>query len=411
MANTPREFQVFVKPVGALCNLDCRYCYYVSKYTVAGGVDALCMQDSLLEEYIARHIEASSGPTITFSWHGGEPTLLGLDYFRKIVALQRKHQPLNKQIFNGIQTNGLLLNEEWCRFLSSERFGVGLSLDGPAERHDGYRVTRGGEPTHRQVVRAFDLLKRSGVTCDILCAVHDKNVLHPLQVYQYFKEIGGRYIGFLPIVETIAGSDAQIAPYSVPPDAYGEFLCAIFDEWSRKDIGRVSVQIFEEAIRPLQGSEHSLCIFRKTCGNIPVIEHDGDFFCCDHFVDEAHRLGNIRETPFGELLGSRELKLFGEAKQNTLPRCCRQCAVLDMCNGGCLKDRFLKTPEGEPGLNYLCSGYKRFFTHCRPFFLKIIAASKARRPRESNPGRNDPCPCGSGKKYKKCCEHRRQESA
>jgi uncharacterized protein len=228
-------------------------------------------------------------------------------------------------------------------------------------------------------------------------------VLHPLQVYQFFKSIGGRHIAFLPIVERIPGSNSEIEPYSVPAASFGEFLCTIFDEWTRKDIGRISVQIFEEAIRPLQGSEHSLCIFGKTCGNIPVIEHNGDFFCCDHFVDEKHHLGNILETPFPDLLESRQQKAFGEAKRNALPRYCLLCAVLDMCNGGCPKDRFLLTPDGEPGLNYLCHGYKRFFTHCRPFFLKVVAASRARRKNRSSPGRNDLCPCGSGKKYKKCC--------
>jgi uncharacterized protein len=411
MAKTLQEFQVFAKPIGSLCNLECRYCYYVNKQLSAAGVETLRMPDSLLEEYIVQHIEASPGTTIAFSWHGGEPTLLGLDYFRKIVALQRKHQPRNKQILNGMQTNGILLDEEWCRFLSSERFGVGLSLDGPAKLHDAYRVTRGGEPTHKLVMRAFEYLKRGGITCDILCAVHDQNALHPLQVYQYFKEIGGRYLGFLPVVERLPGSDSEAAPYSAAADSFGEFLCTIFDEWSQRDIGRVSVQIFEEAIRPLQGSEHSLCIFRKTCGNIPVIERNGDFFCCDHFVDEKHRLGNILETPFPELLQSREQKAFGETKRNTLPRYCLQCSVLDMCNGGCPKDRFLLTPEGEPGLNYLCRGYKHLFTHCRPFFLKVVAASRTRPKSESSPGRNDPCPCGSGKKHKKCCMGKKQETA
>jgi uncharacterized protein len=417
MTKNINEFQVFAKPIGSLCNLECRYCYYLNKHQSSANIEALRMPESLLEEYIVQHIDASAGSTVTFSWHGGEPTLLGLDFFRKIVALQRKHQPRNKRIYNGVQTNGILLDEEWCRFLSSEQFGVGLSLDGPAVLHDAYRVSRGGEPTHRQVLRAFEYLKRSGITCDILCAVHGQNVLHPLEVYQFFKEIGGRYIGFLPIVEKIPGSGSQTAPYSVPADAFGEFLCAIFDEWSREDIGRVSVQIFEEAIRPLQGSEHSLCIFRKTCGNIPVIEHNGDFFCCDHFVDEKHHLGNILETPFQELLRSREQRSFGEAKRNTLPRHCLQCEVLDMCNGGCPKDRFLLTPEGEPGLNYLCRGYTRFFTHCRPFFLNVVAATRARQKKAISPNRNDPCPCGSGKKYKKCClgkkqntEYRRQVS-
>jgi uncharacterized protein len=403
MVQASRDFQVFAKPVGPLCNLACRYCYYISKQLPHTGEESMRMPDALLEEYIVQHIAASRGPRIEFSWHGGEPTLLGLGYFKKIVALQNKHLPGGKRIYNGIQTNGILIDEDWCRFLAAEGFGVGLSLDGPQELHDRYRQTRGGEPTHRQVMRAFELLKRTGITCDILCAVHDQNARHSLQVYRFFKEIGVQYMSFLPIVARTPGSQSEPEPCTVSAEDYGLFLCAIFDEWTKRDIGRRSVQIFEEAIRPLQRSEHSLCIFRKTCGNVPVVEHNGDVFACDHFVDAAHHLGNILEVPFVQLLESPALRSFGEAKRDALPRYCRQCEVLDMCNGGCPKDRFLQTPEGEPGLNYLCAGFKRFFMHCRPFFQKVIAAAQARQARTRSVGRNDPCPCGSGLKYKKCC--------
>jgi uncharacterized protein len=403
MAQASRDFQVFAKPIGPLCNLACRYCYYIPKQPAQAGMESLRMPEPILEQYIAQHIAASRGPAVAFSWHGGEPTLLGLDYFKKIVALQRKHLPRGKRVFNGMQTNGVLIDAEWCTFLAAEGFGVGLSLDGPQDLHDRYRRTRAGEPTHGQVLRAFELLKHSGITCDILCAVHDGNVRRPLQVYRYFKEIGGRNISFLPIVVRTPGSESGIEPCSVPAADYGSFLCVIFDEWIRQDIGRVSVQIFEEAIRPLQGAEHSLCIFQRTCGNIPVVEHNGDFFSCDHYVDEAHRLGNILDVPFVQLLESAAQRAFGEAKRVGLPQYCRQCAVLDMCNGGCPKDRFLRTPEGEPGLNYLCSGFKRFFAHCRPFFQKVIAAARARQAKTNNVGRNDLCPCGSGLKFKRCC--------
>ena len=403
MVQASRDFQVFAKPVGPLCNMACRYCYYISKQPLHAAIDSLRMPDALLEEYIVQHIAATRRPTIAFSWHGGEPTLLGLDYFKKIVALQRKHLPGGKRIFNGMQTNGILLDEEWCGFLAAEGFGVGLSLDGPQELHDRYRLTGGNEPTHRLAMRAFELLKRSGITCDILCSVHDQNVRHPLQVYRYFKQIGGQYISFLPIVMKMPGSESDTEPCTVPAEDYGSFLCAIFDEWTQRDIGRVSVQIFEEAIRSLRGLAHSLCIFRKTCGEIPVIEHNGDFFSCDHFVDEAHRLGNILEVPLAQLLESSAQRAFGEAKRDALPRHCAQCEVLEMCNGGCPKDRFLATPEGQPGLNYLCAGFKRFFTHCRPFFQKVIAAAQARQAKTNSVGRNDPCSCGSGLKYKKCC--------
>ncbi len=403
MTKTVREFQVFAKPAGPLCNLACRYCYYSSGQTSAAAADSYRMPDDALEEYIRQHIHAAPGETVSFSWHGGEPTLLGLEYFRKIVALQRRHLPRNKRLFNGMQTNGMLIDEEWSRFLASEHFGIGLSLDGPPELHDCYRVTRGGEPTHSRALRAFELLKRSGITCDILCAVHDQNVRHPHRVYGYLKSIGSRYIGFLPIVERLPGSGSEPSFFSTSAEAYGEFLCAVFDEWSHQDIGRVSVQLFEEAARPLQGAEHSLCIFRKVCGDIPVVERNGDFFPCDHFVEEAHRIGNILETPFLQLLESPEQKEFGAAKRRSLPRYCLQCDVLDMCNGGCPKDRFLLTPEGEPGLNFLCRGYKRFFSHCRPFFLKVIELSRASAASKRMPGRNDACPCGSGLKYKRCC--------
>ena len=398
---TSPSFQVFAKPGSGLCNLECRYCYYLANQPAGDGLEQARMPERLLEDYIVQHISATAGPLITFSWHGGEPTILGLAYFRTIVRLQEKHRPRNKRISNGIQTNGLLLNEEWCRFLSVENFGVGLSLDGPADLHDCYRTARGQAPTHASAWRAFELLNRHGVACDLLCAVHDRNVQAPLRVYGFFKDIGAKYLAFLPVVERTTGS--QPGPHTVPAPAFGEFLCAIFDEWVNHDIGRVTVQIFEEAARPAQGENHSLCIFRKRCGNIPVVEHNGDFYSCDHFVDENHRLGNIQEVQLAKLLDSPRQKAFGEAKRNTLPHDCLQCDVLDMCNGACPKDRFIQTPAGEPGLNFLCAGYKQFFTHSRPFFRKVAALAKAPLKPKESVGRNDPCPCGSGLKYKKCC--------
>ncbi len=359
------------------------------------------MDDALLEEYIVQHIDASPGPDINFSWHGGEPTVLGLDYFRKIVGLQRKYRPPGWRITNGVQTNGTLLDEEWCRFFSAEHFSVGLSLDGPRELHDRYRVTKGQRPTHREVMRGFELLRRHSVACDILCVVHDQNVHYPTQIYRFFREIGARYLGFLPVVEPAHDADRGVSPYTVPAEAFGAFLCTIFDEWARRDIGRISVQIFEEASRPARGLEHSLCVFRETCGEIPVVEHNGDFFPCDHFVDEQHRLGNIHETALVELLESPAQRTFGQAKLDGLPRYCRTCEVRPMCNGGCPKDRFLRAPDGEAGLNYLCAGFKRFFTHVRSRFMQPATLQNARHP--PGTGRNDPCPCGSGRKYKKCC--------
>ena len=415
MAKASREFQVFAKPGGSVCNLDCRYCYYLKKKDLYGKGASFRMSDDILELYIVHHIDASSAEVINFSWHGGEPTVLGLDYFRKIVALQRKHRPSGRQIRNGIQTNGTLLDEDWCRFLAAEGFGVGLSLDGPKELHDLYRVSKKQEPTHEQVMRGYALLQKHQIPFDILCLVHDQNVQYPTKVYRFFKEIGARFLGFLPLVE-LRSDEQSVSDHTVPAEAFGAFLCAVFDEWLSQDIGRINVQIFEEAIRTAFGQDHGLCIFRKTCGDIPVIEHNGDFFSCDHFVDMEHRIGNIGETPLIDMLDSAAQRAFGQAKLSGLPLFCRTCEVLAMCNGGCPKDRFILTPDGERGLNYLCAGYKHFFTHCRPFVAELSVQWREQQsegktlttPEKTTKinvktGRNDPCPCGSGRKYKKCC--------
>jgi uncharacterized protein len=416
MAKASREFQVFAKPAGSICNLDCHYCYYLKKKHLYPESESFRMPDGILEKYIVQHIEASPEQVIRFSWHGGEPTVLGLDYFRKIVALQHKHQPANRRIANGIQTNGILLDEDWCRFFATEDFVVGLSLDGPQEMHDRYRVTKDQKPTHEQTMHGYKLLQQHRIYCDILCVVNAHNVRHPTQVYRFFKKINAQYVTFLPLVEPHPDVEGGVSSRTMPAEAWGSFLCAIFDEWISHDIGRVKVQIFEEASRTAFNQDHSLCIFRPTCGDIPVIEHNGDFFSCDHFVDTEHNLGNIQETPLVELLESPEQRAFGQAKLETLPRYCRACDVRAMCNGGCPKNRFLRTPDGEEGLNYLCSGYKSFFSHCQPFITEVAAVWSQQSPESQMPaaqdanarsrpktGRNDPCPCGSGLKYKKCC--------
>ena len=417
MAKASFEFQIFAKPAGARCNLDCHYCYYLQKELLYPETESFQMPDDLLEEYIIQQIAIAPEPAIPFFWHGGEPTILGLDYFRKIVALQRKHQPEGRRVTNSIQTNGVLLNEEWCRFFAAEGFAVGLSLDGPQALHDRYRVTKGQQPTHKQVMQGYRLLRQHKLPVDMLCVVHAQNVQYPLQVYRFFKEIKAQYLSFIPLVEPQPSAEGGVSPRTVPAGGFGIFLCTLFDEWVRQDIGRVIVQIFEEAARPAYGQDHSLCIFRSTCGNIPVIEHNGDFYSCDHFVTPEHRLGNIRETPLGALLESPVQRSFGQDKLDKLPRYCRACEVRSMCNGGCPKDRIIQTPDGETGLNYLCAGYKHFFRHCLPYtarwadllragqpperLMKILQAEDVKdRPKA---GRNDPCPCGSGRKYKKCC--------
>ena len=380
MAKASREFQVFVKPIGSICNLDCHYCYYLEKERLYPEGEKFQMRYEVLEEYIIQHIDASPEAVIRFSWHGGEPTVLGLDYFRKVVELQRKHLPPGKSIVNGVQTNGTLLDDDWCRFFAREGFAVGLSLDGPPEMHDRFRVTKDKRPTHEQTMRGYELLQKHRVNTDILCVVNSHNVQFPLQVYRFFKQIKAQYISFLPMVEPQPDTNGGVCHLTVPAEAWGTFLCTIFDEWRDNDIGKVKVQIFEEAVRTAFNQEHSLCIFRPTCGDIPVVEHNGDFYSCDHYVDVEHCLGNITETPLVELLENPEQRAFGEAKMDALPRYCRECGVRSMCNGECPKNRFITTPDGEPGLNYLCEGYKRFFTHCQSFVSEVAAQWRRQNP-------------------------------
>lgn len=417
MTKAPREFLIFAKPAGPVCNMHCSYCYYVHKKSLYPQTADFRMPDDVLESYIAQQINCPPGDEVSFFWHGGEPTILGLEYFQKIRRLQEKHKLPHARILNNIQTNGILLNEDWCRFLAAEKFSVGLSLDGPAKFHDAYRRTAGGAATHKQVMEAYRLLRKHKVPCDILCVVSDANVQAPLEVYRFFKDMKAQYISFIPLVEpSTAGGDA-VTSRTVPPAAFGKFLCTVFDEWVKRDIGKVIVQIFEEAARPAYGQNHSLCIFRPTCGDVTALEHNGDLYACDHFVDKGHFLGNIRQTPLETMIGGSELSAFGEAKRDALPQICRECDVLEMCNGGCPKDRIIKAPDGVNTLNYLCAGYKAFFSHFRPYaqrlailraaghppaqLMEILEKERAKdRPRV---GRNDPCPCGSGLKYKKCC--------
>ena len=365
------DFQVFVKPMGAMCNMACQYCYYLKNGTLYPEDKHPRMTEDLLEQYIVQHIRASSGPTIFFSWHGGEPTLAGLHYFERIVEIQRKYQPEGFSILNGLQTNGTLLNDDWCRFLAAENFTVGISLDGPEELHSVYRKTKDGHPSFKETIRGYELLKSHGVQYEILCVVNAVNVVDPLGVYRFFKELQCEYVSFLPLVERLPSGWNTVTESSVTAKAYGRFLCAIFDEWKALDIGTVKIQIFEEALRTAFDLEHTLCIFKETCGGVPVVELNGDFYSCDHYVDSQHLIGNISKTSLVELLESRKQEVFGLEKLYLMPLFCLNCEVRSMCNGGCPKDRFIKTPKGEPGLNYLCEGYKLFFKHCKPFVEEV----------------------------------------
>ena len=370
------NFQIFVKPVGAQCNLACGYCYYLEKQDLYPDKITLRMSDELLEEYIFQHIRASAGPEIFFSWHGGEPTMAGLKFYQQVVALQKKHLPQNFRLLNGIQTNGTLLNDEWCQFLKKENFIVGISLDGPEEFHSAYRSRKDGKSSFAEVIRGYQLLKKNEIPTEILCVVNSTNVGYPLEVYRFFKSLNVKYMTFLPLVEKQISSVNLFSERSVPAKAFGEFLCTIFDEWVSSDIGNVKIQIVEEALRTAFDLEHSLCIFKSTCGGVPVVESNGDFYSCDHYVDQEHLVGNITQTSLDQLLVSEQQKEFGQAKLDSLPDYCRSCEVLTMCNGACPKDRFLSTPDGEPGLNYLCEGYKLFFSHCKPFVEQVAQAWK-----------------------------------
>lgn len=371
------DFQVFAKPVGAQCNLACEYCYYLEKESMHPSDSLLRMEDALLESYILQHISASLGPDIFFSWHGGEPTLAGLDYFKRIVAIQKKYCPSNFRILNGIQTNGTLLDDEWCQFLAEGNFMVGISIDGPEEIHSYYRHFINGKSAFNRTLRGYRLLQSYRIPCEVLCVVNAVNVGQPLRVYNYFKELDVRFITFIPLVEKKPGERGQVSARSVPPKAFGEFMIAVFDEWKSLDIGIIKIQMVEEALRTAFDLEHTLCIFKKTCGRVPVVERNGDFYPCDHYVEPAHRAGNILHTPLAELLESDQQRLFGQDKQTSLPAFCLQCEVLDMCNGACPKDRFLLTPEGQPGLNYLCEGYRLFFNHCKPFVETVTQVWKS----------------------------------
>lgn len=410
-----RPFHIMTKPIGPICNLDCEYCYYLEKQGLYPGKSRFRMSEELLETYVKQYIEAQPGPVVPFAWQGGEPTLMGLQFFEKVVELQRKYLPAGWRCTNALQTNGTLLTPEWCKFFRENEFLVGISLDGPAELHDRYRLDKKQRPTHAKVMEGLRLLQEHGVEYNVLCVVNRINVKHPLEVYRFFKEHGVRHMQFIPLVER-EGADG-VSHRTVPAKEYGLFLAAIFDEWIRHDIGKVYVQIIEECFLVWLGHQAQLCVFRETCGRALAMEHNGDLFSCDHFVFPEYKLGNITETPLSALVASAAQAKFGAGKKETLPRYCLECEVRFMCNGGCPKDRFIQTPDGEPGLNYLCEGYRYFFNYVDPYMKEMVALWRRGEPPAlmmellrkrdaevwARAGRNDPCPCGSGRKYKKCC--------
>jgi len=368
------------KPSGAMCNLDCGYCYFLSKERLYPG-SRFRMPDETLEAYVRQLTHSAHGNVVTFAWQGGEPTLLGIDFYRRAFALQRRHAPRSLRVVNAFQTNGVTLDDAWCALFREHDVLVGLSVDGPRALHDAYRVDKRGAGTFDRVMRGYERLVRHGVEVNLLATVHAANQDHPLQVYRFFRdELAARFLQFIPIVERAAPSGFQegtaLTERSLDGGAYGRFMNAIFDEWLAHDIGSVYVQLFDVTLAKYLG-QPGLCVFEETCGAALALEHNGDVYSCDHFVEPAHHLGNLHERPLADMVGSTRQAAFGAAKRDTLPRQCRECDVRWLCNGGCPKDRVATTDDGEPGLNHLCEGYDAFFTHSAPM-MRAMAASISR---------------------------------
>jgi uncharacterized protein len=386
----PRYFHVLAKPTGAICNLNCSYCFFLAKEQLYPG-SRFRMTDEVLETYLLQLIESQPGPDVTVSWQGGEPTLMGVDFFRRSIEIEKKYRKPGTRIQNTMQTNGTLLDDEWCAFFRENKFLIGLSLDGPREMHDAYRVDKGGQPTFDKVVRAARLMQKTAVDFNILTTVHAANGDHPLEVYRFLRDdIGTEFIQLIPIVERInhLGQTGfqqgnRVTDRSVKAEQWGRFLIGIFEEWVRRDVGRVFVQMFDAALASWAGAPAAMCIFAETCGNALALEHNGDLYSCDHFVEPEYRLGNILKDPLSHLVASPEQRKFGNDKRDELPRYCRECEVYFACHGECPKNRFILTPDGERGLNYLCAGYKAFFNHVdRPMKIMSELLRRDRAPAE-----------------------------
>ncbi|MGZ4380544.1 MAG: anaerobic sulfatase maturase [Gaiellaceae bacterium] len=428
----PRAFHLLSKPTGAVCNLDCSYCFFLSKEMLYPG-SRFRMADDLLEAYIRQLLESHpEGQEVAVAWQGGEPTLMGVEFFRRSVELVRENLRPGQSVAYTIQTNGTQLDDEWCEFLKEHDFLVGISVDGPREIHDAYRVNKGGKGSFDEVMGGWHKLVEHGVEYNVLCTVHDRNADRGAEVYRFFRdELDANFIQFIPIIERVADPSLGTEPWSswrdrplyqqegelvttrsVGSQQWGDFLVDVFEEWVRRDIGTVYVQLFDVALGNWVGAPPSLCIHSETCGGALALEHTGDLYSCDHFVEPRYLLGNIKEKHMLELVSSPQQVAFGLAKRDTLPQFCLECDVRFACHGGCPKDRFISTPDGEPGLNYLCAGYKRFFHHVdRPMKIMGELLRQERAPSElmqlyaaedAARGRNDPCSCGNGKKWKHC---------
>ncbi len=434
VANAPPRFHLLAKPSGSTCNIDCRYCFFLSKEALYPD-ERHRMSDATLEAYIRQLLESHRLPEVTVAWQGGEPTLMGLDFFRKAVELVDRHRRPGQRVEHTFQTNGVALDDEWCAFLAANHFLVGLSVDGPRELHDAYRVTRGGQGTFDLVMKGLGHLRAHRVEFNILCTVNAANQAHGRRVYQFFRdELGATWIQFIPIVERATTETLDIANRgwsadprgkrllytqtgtlvtnrSVGARQYGQFLIDVFEEWVRRDVGKVYVQLFDVTLEAAFG-RYKLCIHAPTCGYGPALEYNGDLYACDHFVEPRFKLGNIHETHLLEMVASTAQRKFGDDKRDTLTRQCRQCEVRALCNGGCPKDRFVLSRDGEPGHNYLCEGLYAFFSHTRPAMAqmaRLYAQGKAPmevmasvRADDAKRGPYAPCPCGSGRKFRFC---------
>ncbi len=430
----PSNFHVLTKPTGAVCNLDCTYCFFLSKEALYPG-SKFRMTDETHEQYVRQLLEAHQTERVTVAWQGGEPTLMGVDFYRRTIELVEKYRRPGQIFEHTLQTNGTMIDEEWAAFFAEHGFLIGLSMDGPADIHDAQRVDKGGKGTHHKVMRAARILQAAGAEFNILCTVHAVNADRGKEVYRFFRdEVGANFVQFIPIIERATPELIQIAEEgwgshvegrplytqqgelvtarSIGEAEYGRFLIDVFEEWVRRDVGSVYVQMFDVTLANFVGAPPSLCIHSETCGRGLAMEHNGDLYSCDHFVEPGYKLGNIHEEHMLELAGSVGQMLFGMDKRDKLPRACRECEVRFACHGGCPKDRFRNDVYGEPGLNYLCPSYKAFFHHVTPAMEAMGTLLRSGRAaaeimyayaaEDAARGRNDDCTCGAGRKFKRC---------
>lgn len=387
-----KPLYVMTKPVGAICNLACKYCYYLEKTNLyKENTSKFVMSDSLLEKFIEEYINSQTMPQVLFTWHGGETLMRPLSFYQKVVELQKKYAN-GRTIDNCIQTNGTLLNDEWCEFFHDNHWLVGISIDGPQEFHDEYRKNKQGKPSFMKVMQGIHLLNKHQVEWNAMAVVNDYNADYPLEFYHFFKELGCHYIQFTPIVERIhphadgrhlahvLQKEEKLADFSVSPEQWGNFLCTIFDEWVKNDVGEYFIQIFDATLANWMGAQPGVCTMAPTCGHAGVMEFNGDVYSCDHFVFPEFKLGNIYEKSLIEMMYSEKQIQFGQQKRDSLPNKCKECNYLFACNGECPKNRFLTTENGEPGLNYLCKGYYQFFDHVAPYMDFMKKELLAERP-------------------------------